>query len=50
MKVSTALLPTSRREVPRYVRWFMDADVSTRKIIMVMLDRDVERDDKVVGL
>ena len=37
IKVSTAAFATSIRVVPRYVRWFMDALVSTKnKIIVIM--------------
>lgn len=38
-KVSTAPLATSSREgrPPRYARWFMDADVSTRKTMIVIV-------------
>ena len=36
MNISTAPLTTSSSVVPMYVRWFIDADVSTRKTIIVI--------------
>ena len=37
MKFSMAPFATSRSEVPKYVRWFIDAEVSTRKMMIVIL-------------